>query len=558
MEAMNTGDSEVKNTNKFRSWEDFESHFALYKKMNKINICVRSSEKRSFVSSLIHRLGLNKTKYRRSLNIRTTYAWILSEVSITRSSQPEAAYHTHSHPTTTAQATAYPTTKTLPLDEQDREDVQRIADARVSSTHVTNFLKERIGSCKATPQQTRYLIRSIMAQASGKNRLKNMLHALRQLDGSDALVIEDQMDVTYGIAIQTKHPYLQPPYLPTLIVYYWCVGCLVVITATSRGFPVIDFILLNKYAVVINATQEYFKEKNPSWEKIKTVVFDKDFVEWQILGDCFSNGDGLLCQFYVISYWKIDMKLLVYRIKVADSDQLLKRMTTLLFRYVILLLVVTDLSLMFWKDSNDAGYDELNQCCNATKKSAFFATSRKIGIRAVQSGQISLVENILQLATQQQTGSSLTWKYLKMPLGLKTRIVKAIAGLLQHQITITRQTVHTIRKHHSTTRVPKTVSTLLRAIACRLSSGVLKIAKQEWVKFVNRAETTSCERSSSLSIWKVYSMNQRYTCHDVDWSCKCLFYTSKYLPCRHLMHVADKGHGFRVLPAMSTYRKLKP
>lgn len=43
-----------------------------------------------------------------------------------------------------------------------------------------------------------------MEQASAEDHLKDMLHALRQLDGSDVLVIQDQMDVTSNIDMQTK------------------------------------------------------------------------------------------------------------------------------------------------------------------------------------------------------------------------------------------------------------------------------------------------------------------------------------------------------------------
>eukprot|EP00644_Phytophthora_capsici_P019696 jgi/Phyca11/133559/e_gw1.551.1.1 len=53
--------------------------------------------------------------------------------------------HTHSNPTTSSQASTYLTTKTLPLDNEDREDVKTLVDARVSSSHITNFLNDRIG-----------------------------------------------------------------------------------------------------------------------------------------------------------------------------------------------------------------------------------------------------------------------------------------------------------------------------------------------------------------------------------------------------------------------------
>ncbi|KAH7460614.1 uncharacterized protein KRP23_14322 [Phytophthora ramorum] len=60
--------------------------------------------------------------------------------------------HTHSHPTSDSVAASYHTTKTLSLDKQDREDVKTLADARVSSKHIANFLNQRVGD---TPANTK-------------------------------------------------------------------------------------------------------------------------------------------------------------------------------------------------------------------------------------------------------------------------------------------------------------------------------------------------------------------------------------------------------------------
>ncbi|KAG7375102.1 hypothetical protein PHYPSEUDO_004215, partial [Phytophthora pseudosyringae] len=91
------------------TWEEFDKMFKEYKKKNKLKFRVRSSQ-----STELHNRNEN---------------------------------HTHSHPTTDSVASSYLTTKTLPLDDQDREDVKTLADARVSSKHIANFLNERIG-CK--------------------------------------------------------------------------------------------------------------------------------------------------------------------------------------------------------------------------------------------------------------------------------------------------------------------------------------------------------------------------------------------------------------------------
>ncbi|KAL3656178.1 hypothetical protein V7S43_018993 [Phytophthora oleae] len=54
-------------------------------------------------------------------------------------------HRTHSHLKTDSEATSYLTTKTLSLDMQDREDVKTLANSRVSSKHIANFLNGRTG-----------------------------------------------------------------------------------------------------------------------------------------------------------------------------------------------------------------------------------------------------------------------------------------------------------------------------------------------------------------------------------------------------------------------------
>ncbi|EGZ06299.1 hypothetical protein PHYSODRAFT_532403, partial [Phytophthora sojae] len=134
------------------------------------------------------------------------------------------------------------------------------------------------------------------------------------------------------------------------------------------------------------------------------------------------------------------------------------------------------------------------------------------------------------------------WNQVKILLGHKTRIDKTIAGLVQHQIMITQQIGFVIAQHHSTS--PK--------------------VRKEWERFVNFMADATCEpTASSPSQWKIYCGNQTFRCHDVEWTCTCLFYSSHHLPCRHLMRLAREGHGIKLLPAMaihdrwSTYQTLE-
>ncbi|OWZ10496.1 LOW QUALITY PROTEIN: hypothetical protein PHMEG_00016646 [Phytophthora megakarya] len=130
-----------------------------------------------------------------------------------------------------------------------------------------------------------------------------------------------------------------------------------------------------------------------------------------------------------------------------------------------------------------------------------------------------------------------------MLLGLKTRVAPTPDDRYQ-------QIVSEIDQLHSSSRSPKTVPTFLRAVESRISAHVLKNLKREWEQFVNLMEETTCE-DVSLSTWILSCHHQSFECHDLDWKCICLFSTSNHLLCRHIMHLAHRGHGFNMLPAMT-------
>ncbi|OWY98703.1 hypothetical protein PHMEG_00030470 [Phytophthora megakarya] len=57
-------------------------------------------------------------------------------------------------------------------------------------------------------------------------------------------------------------------------------GSLAVTSATGRGIPVVDFLALDQREETMKQIVEVFKHRNPRWSGIKSVVTDKDFVEW--------------------------------------------------------------------------------------------------------------------------------------------------------------------------------------------------------------------------------------------------------------------------------------
>ncbi|KAE8985517.1 hypothetical protein PF011_g20357 [Phytophthora fragariae] len=350
MQSMATDSDEIENveppfpSDPIESWEKFDILLKNYKRKYNLKFRVRSSETTALYNRSHNVKMPDDFKWTHKV-LRCTHG-VLQE-SQSKGRRNRGVYviviqnenHTHSHPTSPTEAASYMTTETLPLDDEDREDVKTLADARVSSSHIANFLNDRIG-CKVTPQQTRNLIRSITGHDSGEGHMKDMLHALRQLDGSDVLVLQDQVDITCGVVMQTKvQKMMFEQWGETLAMDFthgtnnlgYHLGSLVVTTSTGGGFPVVDFICLNEQAVTIATVLDYFKKKNPRWRDIQTVVIDKDFVEWRVLEECFPDATILLCQFHVISYWKKVMNRSTYRVKIHQREKLLSLMTGLLY-----------------------------------------------------------------------------------------------------------------------------------------------------------------------------------------------------------------------------------
>ncbi|POM76185.1 LOW QUALITY PROTEIN: Hypothetical protein PHPALM_6605 [Phytophthora palmivora] len=304
---------------------------------------------------------------------------------------------------------------------------------------------------------------------------------------------------------------------------------LVVTTATGGGFPVVDFICLNEYAITIKTILKYFKEKNAMWTNVKSVVIDKDVSNGKRCRSVFLRYKFALS---VPCYFVLEKCHEATCIKVVQSEELLNLMTKLLYCRT--------------ENIYNAGYDALKLYCKTNQKQAFFAYFKKNWnlCRGTWSNIFRGKHFTARNTTTNRIESN--WNQLKMLLGLKTRIDKTVSDLLQHQMTITLQ-ISTTLYITAANICPYVLEGSGQQIVCTC----LEKVKREWENIVNRMEKINCELSSSVLIWKVYCSNNTFTCHDVDWTWPCLFFTSNHFPCCHLMHVADKGHEFKMLPAMS-------
>ncbi|RLN55814.1 hypothetical protein BBJ28_00014860 [Nothophytophthora sp. Chile5] len=287
--------------------------------------------------------------------------------------------------------------------------------------------------------ETRNLIRSILGKDSAEERLKNLLHGLVQQEGSDVLLIQDQMGVTCGIVMQTK--------VPKMFFERW--GQTLAMDFTHGT---------NNLGFHLGATTEAGYER--SYNDLKAYC---------------SQHKRSAIQSYFYKNWH------------SCRDM--------------------------W-----ANY----------ARGTYFTAGNTTTSR-IESN----------------------WNQLKMLLDHKTRIDKTIAGLLKHQVTITQQIVSSLRQHATTSRVPWTVPAFLRRVAGHLSNHTFEKVKKEWERYVILMGDATCEQAGVVSQWKVCCSVGTYECNDLQWTCSCLFNRNNQLPCRHLMHLARKGHGFEALPASS-------
>eukprot|EP00644_Phytophthora_capsici_P012193 jgi/Phyca11/119171/e_gw1.38.414.1 len=191
--------------------------------------------------------------------------------------------------------------------------------------------------------------------------------------------------------------------------------------------------------------------------------------------------------------------------------------------HVSSLIFLTNCYLSSTQDAHDTYYKNLKTFCQSNKKLAFFAYFDKNWNPCNEMWSNFARGKHFTAGNTTTNRIEPNWNQLKMLLGHKTRIDQTIAGLLQHQMTITQQIVSEIGQLHSATRRPKSVLTFLRAVGSRIAAYVLETIRREREQFVNLIEETTSVQTLSVSKWKVCNYNQGFEYDDVSWMCICCF-----------------------------------
>ncbi|OWY96597.1 hypothetical protein PHMEG_00033100, partial [Phytophthora megakarya] len=79
-----------------------------------------------------------------------------------------------------------------------------------------------------------------------------------------------------------------------------------------------------------------------------------------------------------------------------------------------------------------------------------------------------------------------------------------------------------------------------------------KVSAQCDMFMVHQHEKKCSQVRATQSEWRVILPGREWCVNDLEWSCSCLFYKSRRLPCQHIMKVAA-CHGFEALPAAAVH-----
>ncbi|TMW65801.1 hypothetical protein Poli38472_003566 [Pythium oligandrum] len=175
------------------------------------------------------------------------------------------------------------------------------------TAQVASYLSHETGS-HVTSQDVRNLIAKRLGGATSEERMTSLITRFAETSGNHAAVIEDQHGMACGVVVQSAAQVEAFSLWGDAVVMDWTyntnnrsynLGSLVVTGPTGRGIPVLDFLCINEKKETLSAVLTYFKDKNPSWDKIEAFVTDKDFTELSTLKDLFPNAK--VCNFFVNS-----------------------------------------------------------------------------------------------------------------------------------------------------------------------------------------------------------------------------------------------------------------
>ncbi|OWY98266.1 hypothetical protein PHMEG_00031001 [Phytophthora megakarya] len=188
---------------------------------------------------------------------------------------------THNHPTSKGISSSYLGAASADSKPEGLATLPSLVDAKTAPKGISSFLAENLKR-DVTPQQARNIVHRMQSKRSAEESLQAMLNDVVH-DNGDVLLLQNQLQITVDIAIQTEHQ--------KLCFQKWgdCLADLL-----SRLLLEERYLRHRVYGCRRKSFNDekcfgVFQVKNVTWKQIQTIVIDNDFVEWSVLEECFPD-----------------------------------------------------------------------------------------------------------------------------------------------------------------------------------------------------------------------------------------------------------------------------
>ena len=279
-----------------------------------------------------------------------------------------------------------------------------------------------------------------------------------------------------------------------------------------------------------------FKESNPAWDRIKTVVIDKDFAEVKALRAAFPNARILLCTFHVMKAMKL--KISTLQLGVDEKNSLLESVKKMIyakskqqFDDVMKDICVSSLGFSDYLDTNWMPHKEmwalhLRDCITFGNN-----TNNRIE---------SFNQKVKQVTHSSETMAMCIEKILALNTAMDQK--------LMYQLYQNECTSVVIKGQDITTAAFFEIYT---EYAARLCCQQWSIAKKAKYGLLEAKDSAPAERY----IVKVGSDFQYRVSQDLT-ACTCTFKKNHDLPCRHVLFIM-REKGAQPTESMAAERWLK-
>ncbi|POM76235.1 LOW QUALITY PROTEIN: Hypothetical protein PHPALM_6549 [Phytophthora palmivora] len=314
-------------TNVFADWEDFDATLQSYMTANYLCLNVRNSESREKYNRVYQAFAehdhlfkaywcthastqASRGKDRPDRDCRYTgceagftvrsvksivngcVAWNVQTIQGTERRHKIfiAQISLHNHKTNQVIYDSYRGAKSRQLAPEVRHELGLLTDMKVPSPDINRYLSDKLDVI-LSPQQTRHILQLVLGSTTIE-RTKLLLDTFAESDsGNDVLLVQDQLDITCIIVMQTSAQKTCFKQWGDRLVMDWTHGTnnLDYHLGNTNLMPSpghlsnmtrysFDFLALDQKGETMLLV-EVFKRKNLSWNNIQTVVIDKDFVE---------------------------------------------------------------------------------------------------------------------------------------------------------------------------------------------------------------------------------------------------------------------------------------